>query len=432
MKKVNVLIFPAGGENSINIYDSLKYNLHFNLFGASSVNDYAKEIYVKENYYIGNFYINDTNFFANFNLMLKKFNIDYIIPTHDTIALFLRKNEYQINAKIVCSPLETAEIAHSKIKIFENIKEKFYCPKTYNKIEDINDFPVFLKPDVGAGAKGTFLAKTKNELNKFLEDKTENFVICEYLPGEELTVDCFTNNKGELLFIGPRTRERITIGISFESKTVDLADDISLIAKDLNNKFKFSGAWFFQIKKDKNDNWKLMEFSVRQAGTMALYRQLGINFALLSLFNAMELNVDILFNNYKISLSRRLSNSYKLDCDYNNIYIDFDDTLIINDKVNTLAMSYIYQCLNKNKNIYLITKHSSDIFIDLEKYHIDKGIFKDIISLKENQDKYKYINSKDSIFIDNYYKERIAVRNNLKIPVFDVDAIECLIDHSEV
>lgn len=432
MKKINVLIFPAGGENSINVFDSLKYNIHFNLFGISSIEDYAKEIYKEDNYCVGNFNINDVDFINNLNNYLINKNIEYIIPTHDTISLFLMKNQKKINAKIVCSPYETAEIANSKIKIFENVKEKFYCPKIYNKLEKINDFPVFLKPDVGAGAKGTFLAKTKKDLSKFLKNNEQNFLICEYLPGDELTVDCFTNNKGELLFIGPRTRERITMGISFESKSVDLTDEIKLIANDLNDTFKFSGAWFFQIKKDKNNKWKLMEFSVRQAGTMALYRQLGVNFALLSLFNEMGLDLNILFNNYQISLSRRLSNSYKLNYYYDNIYIDFDDTLIINEKVNTLAIRYIYQCLNKNKNIYLITKHNSDIYVDLEKYHIDKNIFKKIILLNEREDKYKYIESKNSIFIDNYYKERIDVYNNLKIPVFDVDSIECLIDHSEV
>ena len=29
MEKINVLIFPSGAENAINVYDSLKYNIHF-------------------------------------------------------------------------------------------------------------------------------------------------------------------------------------------------------------------------------------------------------------------------------------------------------------------------------------------------------------------------------------------------------------------
>lgn len=431
MIKKNILIFPAGSENAINIYDSLKYSLHFNLFGASSVRDYAEEIYPKENYVVTELYIQSESFFKNFNEIIKNFDIDYIIPTHDVISLFLMEHEKQINAKVVCSPFETAKIANSKIEILNNISNKFYCPKFYSISDKNIDFPVFLKPNVGAGGKGAILVKNREELENVFKNNSD-MAICEFLPGDELTIDCFTDKNGELLFIGPRTRERITMGISFTSKTIPLSSEIEDIANDLNSTFKFRGAWFFQVKKDINNNYKLMEFSVRQAGTMALYRQLGVNFALLSLFDAMDMNVKILFNNYNLKLNRRLANSYTLDYKYNKVYIDFDDTLIINNKINTTAVMFLYQCLNKNKKIILITKHSTEISDDLKKFHIDNTIFEKIYSLNESDNKSDYIDNVDSIFIDNYYKEREEVYIKLGIPVFDVDAIECLIDYSEV
>lgn len=431
MEIKNVLIFPAGGENAINIHDSLKYNLHFNLFGASSVEDYGVELYKKENYCISNFYINDENFIDNFNSLLNKFKIDFIIPTHDTIALFLMENEDKINAKIVCSPLETTLVANNKKKIFEYLNGKDYCPKIYACADEVEYYPVFLKPNIGAGGKGTMLVKDKATLNNVL-NLYNDMVINEYLPGEELTVDCFTDRNRNLKFIGPRTRERITIGISFKSQKVDLTPEIENIAIDLNSTFRFRGAWFFQVKKDNNGKFKIMEFSVRQAGTMALYRELGINFAALSLFDFMNIDVDILYNDLNIQLSRRLSNSYSLDYNYNCVYIDFDDTLIINNKVNSVAMRFLYQCLNENKKIFLLTKHTTNIYDDLKKYHIDSNIFNKIYILADEESKANYINDKQSIFIDNYYKERKEIKNKLDIPVFDVDAIECLIDYSEV
>ena len=50
MKK-NILVFPCGSEIALEIYKSLKYSIHFNLIGASSVEDHGRFVY--ENY-IGN------------------------------------------------------------------------------------------------------------------------------------------------------------------------------------------------------------------------------------------------------------------------------------------------------------------------------------------------------------------------------------------
>ena len=225
---------------------------------------------------------------------------------------------------------------------------------------------MFIKPDIGAGGKGATIVNSVEQLNTILKT-SNNMVICQYLPGNELTVDCFTDRKGQLLFIGPRTRDRITMGISFNSKKVPLTNEIEQIANDLNNLFKFRGAWFFQVKQDYDGNYKLMEFSVRMAGTMALYRELGINFALLSLFDAMNMDIKLLYSDLNIELSRRLQNSYTIDYYYENVYIDFDDTIIVQNKVNTIAMQFIYQCINKNKKIILLSKHSTDLLLDLKK-----------------------------------------------------------------
>ena len=425
MKKTNVLIFPSGAENAINIYDSLKYNLHFELYGASSKEDHSEYIFDCNHLSYGNYNISDDNFFNNFNDLLKNKKIDYVFPTHDEISTFLIKNEKRINAKVICSPIETCETALSKIKTAERLKNKGYYPKIYKKDDKI-EFPVFIKPDIGAGAKDTHIVNDYNSLKNYCE--TGNYLISELLPGDELTVDCFTNKDRELLFIGPRTRERITNGVSFRSINVELTEEIKKIAHDLNKELVFRGLLFFQLKKDKNGKYKLLEFSIRSAGTMALYRQLGINFAALSLFDFMGYDIKVLKNDFSIKLDRYYKSCYKTDIDYKNIYLDFDDTLIVNNKVNLTLIQLIYQWKNEKKSIFLLTKHETDIYDDLKKFKIDKNLFDEIISVPLTENKSKYIKKRKAIFIDNYYFERESVLKNKKIPVFDVDAIECLIN----
>jgi predicted ATP-grasp superfamily ATP-dependent carboligase len=427
LKKYNVLIFPAGSEIGLEILNSLKYNLHFNVYGASGMEDHAKLVYPKECYFEGDLYINEPSFINNFNEVINRFNIDYIFPTHDSIALYLSEHRKEINAELICTTVETARIARSKKKMYETLKEFAFTPKTYNIEDYISEFPVFLKPDIGEGGKHTIIAKNKYEIEEAINKKPD-LIICEYLPGKEYTVDCFTDRNGELLFIGPRTRNRITMGISFHSERIALNEEIIDIAQKLNSFFTFRGSWFFQVKEDGNGKQKLMEFAVRQSSTMGLYRQLGVNFALLSLFDYMGYDVKVLFNDYHLVLDRCLHNSYCLSYEYNKLYIDFDDTLIVNGKVNTTLMKLIYQNINANKQVILLTKHAYDLDESLKKYRINKELFDEIILIDPNKMKADYIDRSKAVFIDNYFPERLSVKEVCNIPVFDVDAVECLLD----
>jgi hypothetical protein len=426
-EKIKVLIFPAGSEIALEIYNSLKYNLHVELFGASGKSDHAKFIYGKGHYFEDDYYITNPHFIEDFNSLLEQLKIDVVMPTHDSIALFLAQHKTIIKAKVLTSPYQTALTAREK-KLTYNLFKKFnFCPKVYDHPYNDAVFPIFLKPNIGQGAKGSCVANNKEELLLKVGENPD-LIVCEYLPGEELSVDCFTNKKGELLFVGPRTRGRIEMGISFRSSSVPMTPEIQEIAEAINNGVKIRGAWFFQLKKDSKGKFKLLEFAVRQASTMGLYRQLGVNFALLSIFDSQNIDVKILKNDYFIELDRCLHNKYKISLEYSRVYIDFDDTLIVNNKVNEVALQYLYQCKYRHIKICLLTKHEFDLDESLQKYCLAKNLFDEIILIKPDEDKTKFILPEKSIFIDNYFFDREKVKRELGIPVFDVDAVESLLD----
>jgi hypothetical protein len=424
--KINVLIFPAGAENALEIYYSLRFNIHLNVFGASGKPDHAKFIYPEDHYIEGNYYISDPGFIENFNQMLKKYSIDVVIPTHDTIALFMAENRQHISSKIIVSNEHTARICREKSLTYDLFAEKGFCPRIYKQPADIRDFPVFLKPNRSEGSKGASIAHSMEAVVAKLSSAPD-LLICEYLPGQELTVDCFSNRHRELLFVGPRTRERVQIGISFHSESVVLTEEIKKIAETINERLEFRGAWFFQIKKDEESHYKLLEISARQAGTMALYRQLGVNFALLSIFDAMDAEVSILKNQLDIQLDRCLHNRYHFNYDYENVYVDLDDTIIVDGKVNDLLMQYLYQAANSGKKLHLVSKHELDVLETLKKYRIAENLFDEIIPLSPSEEKSDHVIPGRAIFIDNHYLERKKIADIFGIPVFDVDAIECLI-----
>lgn len=425
--KKNILIFPAGSEIGLEIFNSLKYNIHVNVFGASGKADHARFIYPIQHYDEGDYYIGSPSFLNKINELIERWNISFIYPTHDSIVLWLAEHQDFINAKVIGSSAKTARIARFKTLIYELFQDKKFCPKVYSGVPTPEEFPVFLKPDDGQGGKGSCLVRDVYDLEKNLH-LSPNLVVSEFLPGEELSVDCFTDRHRKLRFVGPRTRQRVTLGISYESESVPLTQQIEDIAYAINERVELRGAWFFQIKKDKCGGWKLLEFAARQSSTMGLYRQLGVNFALLSLFDAMEFDVEIVPNQIRAKLSRSLKNRYKLDFKFKKVYLDFDETLVIENRVNTLAIGFVYQCVNDNIPIVLLTKHRHDIVTSLKHYAIDPSLFEDIIVLKDNDEKHMFIDNDEAIFIDNYFFDRMKVSQNNKIPVFDVDAIESLIN----
>ncbi|MBM6619090.1 ATP-grasp domain-containing protein [Bacillus suaedaesalsae] len=425
MKK-NVLVFPCGSEIGLEIHNALKYVKNVKLFGASSVADHGKFVY--RNYIEGLPNISEDNFIEELNNIVSEYKIDYIFPAHDSAVLKLAQHSENIHAEVMTSAKETCEICRSKKKTYEYFAEEDFIAHMYTNPDEVTEFPVFLKPDVGQGSKGIALAKDRTEL-EFILSKSEGLLTLEYLPGKEYTIDCFTDRKGELRFLGMRERIRVKSGISVNSVNSKYNEPVKKIAEKINEKLKFQGVWFFQVKEDINGEFKLLEIAPRIAGTMSLYRNVGINFPQLSILDRMGFDLDIIENDFTIEIDRALINRFKLDIEYERVYVDFDDTVTLEEKVNPLTMMFLYQCLSNDKELILITKHEKVILETLKSLKIDPNMFSEIVQIKKDDEKYKYLkNDVPSIFIDDSFVERKKIKDNANIPVFDLDSIESLID----
>ena len=422
MKKDNVLIFPAGTEIAFEIFNALKYSKFVNLYGGASIEDHSLMLY--KNIIKGFPFVDDENFITFINNVVHEYKIDFIYPAHDSVVVKLTENKDLIDAQIITTDEATVNICRSKEKTYMYLANENFIPEIYN-INNKLEFPLFLKPKIGQGSKGARIINSKQELDIYYSN---NDILCEYLPGKEITVDCFTDLKGILKVISPRERLRIKNGIAVKTKNLILTDEIKYIAETLNKKLEFKGAWFFQLKCDVNNQYKLLEVSPRIPGTMGLSRNKGINFPLLSIYANKGIDCVTIENSYDIVLDRAFINRYKIDIFYTKIYVDLDDTLIINDKINLVLIAFLYQCINKNKKIYLLTKHKKKIEETLTRHRISLDLFDGIYHLRTDEKKYNYIEGRDCIFIDDSFAERFEVKKKLNINVFDVDMVECLLD----
>ena len=423
MKK-NILVFPCGSEIGLDVYSSARYSTHFHLIGASSVDDHG--VFVYEDYIPGLPFITDPGFIPTLKRIVQERRIDAIYPAMDAVITLLKKNESELGCIIVSSPEETTEICLSKSKTYQVLSAHVRTPKQYSK-DQADGFPLFVKPDIGYGSIGAMVVHDKDQLATSLRTNP-NLLILEYLPGEEFTVDCFTDRKGNLLYAAARKRNRIRNGISVNTSFAENQACFQEFAEIINSRIAFRGAWFFQLKRDSSGELCLLEVASRLGGSSLLSRAKGVNLTLMSLYDAFGIDVSVVLNDsYSVTLDRALDCCYHCEgLDYDVVYVDYDDCLVLDKtRVNTQLVRFLFQCLNENKRIVLLSKHSGDLDAELRHFRLDH-IFDEVIHIPSSHHKIDYIAHPRAIFIDDSFSEREQIHRALGLPVFSPDMIDVL------
>jgi hypothetical protein len=422
-RKIKVLVFPCGSENGSEIYQALRYSLHVDLVGASSVEDHGSFRF--ESYVGGLRNIRDEGFDEEFGALISRLGIEVVFATHDTVLDYLAPRAATLGFFLVNGDPETTAIARRKSATYALFQDCPWLPHVFEGIADVKTWPIIVKPDMGQGGQGVALVHSASEAVAAATATAEPILV-EYLPGDELTVDCFSARDRTLVWIGPRTRERVKAGITMRSRLQELTPAIEKIAATINERLKLRGPWFFQLKRDQWREWKLMEVCCRIGGAMVAQRARGINLPLMAIHDFLDRTVTPLPITQVKLIDRCIATRAKLEFDYDTVLIDLDDTLITNDFANPVVVAFIYQSIRDGKRVKLITRHAKHVGESLERARIANELFDEIIHLRDGASKAEYV-SPTSIFIDNHFPERVDVARKKGVPVFDVDALEFFI-----
>jgi len=397
----NVLIFPAGSEVGLEIFECLNQSIHFHVIGGNSVPDHSDFVF-PDLLQIPNF--RNPDFLNSIKEVIQNNKIDFIYPAMDEVGGFLKFHENKIGAIVIGSPFKSFEIANDKSKTYEYFNGIVRVPVVFNDTNHLN-FPIFLKPKVGYGSRGTATINNNEELF-FWYKYPDNQLLVEFLPGEEFTVDCFSDKTGNLLYFSPRTRARIRMGISVHSSfaSEEIRNELKPIAEKINLALPIRSAWFFQVKRANDGEFVLMEIGLRPAGSSSLNRLKDVNLPLLSLFDFQDIGVKINPNPVNGRIDRAFSTKAKIDLNFNQLFIDLDDCIIFNNRLNPKAIELIIHCHNAGKEVCLITKHKGDLSKTLADFKIS-SLFDIVIHLNNEQKKKDYL-LPNSLFVDDSFAER--------------------------
>ncbi len=424
---VRVAVFPCGSEVGLEIHAALRFEKNLELHGLSSAPCHGQAIYA--HYDSSMPWIQDPAFLDRFNAYLKAHGVDFVFPAYDDVLVFLSEHRDRLAAKLVAPDMEVCRIARVKSLTYKALGDADFLPAVYETPEEATSWPVFSKPDRGQGSQGVALIRDAEAFRAAQAQATTPRIFCEYLPGEEYTVDCFSDRHGALLFSRPRERERVKAGISVRSRSLPATSEIEAVAARIQSVLPFRGAWFFQVKRAADGKLKLLEVAPRVGGCMGLSRNLGANLPLLSLFDQMGLDVAVTVNEGDLTVERHFANRYVGVRDFQRVYVDYDDTLTCGDLTNSFMLGFLHHCRNRKAEVHLITRHAGDIRADLSRRAIAPDLFASILHIRDGSPKSAHIaEPRGAVFIDDSFRERAEVARVHGIPVYGVDAVESLID----
>ena len=279
MPERRVLVFPAGTEIGLEIHAALRGCRNVKLFAAGEdVSNHARFVY-PEYHVVPS--VHTDHWLESLIALCEQLGIHYIFPAHDDVIVALSTARDRIPVTLVTSDHDACITTRSKSTTYRRLANVLPVPRLYSSASDVAEFPVLVKPDKGQGSSHVTLAHTHEQLASALTT-TPGPIVCEYLPGEEFTVDCFSSRSQGLLFAGARRRRRTRNGISVNTVTEDLPEAWPL-ADAIGRELNLRGAWFFQLKRNAGGELALLEVAPRIAGAMAAHRVCGVNFPLLAM-----------------------------------------------------------------------------------------------------------------------------------------------------
>lgn len=408
MIKKKVLVYPAGTEVGLEIARSLQYSRHFEIVGANSISDHSDILY--SNLISGlPSVLEKTELVNKIRNIAEDLNIDIIYPAHDEVLETFSSAQFG-NVLVIAPALEVAKILRYKSQTYNALSGVDFLPHVINQgcNTDIS-FPLFARPDRGQGSVDAFRVDSREQLERCWRAGS-HYIVTEFLPGAEYTVDCYTDRHGRLQYLCARERHRIRNGICVRASECD-PEEFFPIAEEISSRIPVKGVWFFQMKRDASGALKLMEVANRVAGTMGYERLKGVNLIQAGLWEALGCNISLPRPpRTKFIYDRALYDGVKFSYRLQKLYVDLDDTLIFeNGILNFELVGYIFGLrANCNTKVVLITRHQRTPDETLKLLGLADQ-FDEIIHLTNGESKADYVTGSHVAFVDDSYAERSAV-----------------------
>ncbi len=212
--------------------------------------------------------------------------IDAVVPTVDTELLPLASARHLFEATdigLLLAPESALAVCLDKRALMLAMDATVPTPRTAVVEHDFDwrgwTLPVIVKPRTASGSNGVRLIEYHGQLDR---DLGSDWIVQDYLPGREFSLDVLASAAGEVRAVVPRERLRLDSGIAITSRTVH-DSRLEFIGRRAVELTGLTGVANVQVREDAAGTPRLLEINARFPGTMPLTVASGVNMPKLAL-----------------------------------------------------------------------------------------------------------------------------------------------------
>jgi carbamoyl-phosphate synthase large subunit len=287
LRSVRVLVTGAGGPAAVSVMKSLSADPSVTLI-AADMDPWAAGLYLVPPEARTLLPAGLDPGFADAALArCTEMRVDVLIPTCDAELRPLgraREEFRRAGIELLLAPDNALETCLDKLALAECCADRVPVPRTerLDKVADPDswDYPVMVKPRTGSGSRGIRLADSSRELTRL--EPSADFLVQEYLPGAEYSVDVLADVTGHVVASVPRVRERVDSGVSVAGRTVH-DSELERFGADVAAAAGLTYVANVQFRRNRAGTPALLEVNPRFPGTMPLTVASGVDMPLMAL-----------------------------------------------------------------------------------------------------------------------------------------------------
>ena len=287
LRSVRVMVTGAGGPAAVSVMKSLSADASVNLI-AADMDPWAAGLYLVPPEARTLVPAGTDPRYADATLArCAAMGVDVLIPTCDAELRPLGKarDEFRrAGIELLLAPDSALEVCLDKLALAERCAGHLPVPRTerLDKVADPESwtYPVMIKPRSGSGSRGISVAASSEELLRL--EPSPDFLVQDYLPGEEYSVDVLADTTGHVVAAVPRVRERVDSGVSVAGRTVHDAE-LERLGAGVAAATGLTYVANVQFRRDPAGRPALLEVNPRFPGAMPLTVASGVDMPLMAL-----------------------------------------------------------------------------------------------------------------------------------------------------